>query len=149
MTPRVDELAGLALPVRPGAGGPRGEDAARELARVAAAAAAAKTSEATTLLDVGELLGITDYFVVTAGRSDRQVRAIVDEVGRRVRDAGGTRTRSVEGLAGCEWVLLDYGSFVVHVFGLEARERFGLERLWSDAPSVDFDPELAGERTSR
>lgn len=94
------------------------------------------------MLDVGDLLGITDYFVVSAGRNDRQVRAIVDEVARQVASAGGTSTRRVEGLAAAEWVLVDYGSFVVHVFDVETRERFGLERLWSDAAAVDWQGEI-------
>ncbi len=94
------------------------------------------------MLDVGDLLGITDYFVVSAGRNDRQVRAIVDEVARQLASAGGTSTRRVEGLAAAEWVLVDYGSFVVHVFDVETRERFGLERLWSDAAAVDWQGEL-------
>lgn len=112
------------------------------LAVAAARGASAKTLEETILLDVGDLLGITDYFVVTGGRNDRQVRAIVDEIGRTVRDAGGTTVRRVEGLTEAQWVLVDYGSFVVHVFDIEARERFGLERLWADAPRVGWEPVL-------
>lgn len=114
------------------------------LAIAAARGAAEKTLEETLLLDVGPLLGITDYFVVTGGRNDRQVRAIVDEVARAVRDVGGTSIRRVEGLAEAQWVLVDYGSFVVHVFGIEARERFALERLWADAPRVAWDLALTG-----
>ncbi|HUY30437.1 MAG TPA: ribosome silencing factor [Acidimicrobiales bacterium] len=146
MTSSVNQLT---VPVEPAvaAFAPGGAGGALDLALVAARAAATKTLEETSVLDVGDLLGITDYFVVTAGRNDRQVRAIVDEVARGVREAGGTQTRRVEGLAGAEWVLVDYGSFVVHVFGLEARARFGLERLWSDAPSVAWDSALAGERS--
>jgi ribosome-associated protein len=117
---------------------------ALDLAVLAARAASAKTLEETVLLDVGDLLGITDYFVLSAGRNDRQVRSIVDEVGRAVRDAGGTSVRRVEGLSEAQWVLVDYGSFVVHVFDIEARERFGLERLWADAPRVEWEPALAG-----
>jgi len=145
MTPRASEPDALTDPAVTSLRSQR-TAAVLDLVLAAADGAAAKTLEATTILDVGELLGITDYFLVTAGRNDRQVRAIVDEVARRVRDAGGTETRRVEGLAGAEWVLVDYGSFVVHVFGLEARERFGLERLWSDAPSVAWEPVLAGDR---
>lgn len=131
-------------------GGPEELAAAAEvpvlhLAIVAARGAAEKTDEETRLLDVGDLLGITDYFVVSAGRNDRQVRAIVDEVARQVKLAGGTSTRRVEGLSAAEWVLVDYGSFVVHVFDVETRERYGLERLWSDAPTVDWQGELGSE----
>jgi ribosome-associated protein len=119
---------------------PAGSGSALDLTIAAARGAFSKTLEETIVLDVGPLLGITDYFVVTAGRNDRQVRSIVDAVGKAVRDAGGTTVRRVEGFAEAQWVLVDYGSFVVHVFDIEARERFGLERLWADAPRVAWEP---------
>jgi ribosome-associated protein len=117
-------------------------------ALVAARAAAAKTLETTVVLDVGDLIGITDYFIITAGRNERQVRSIVDEVSRRLRELAGLSARQVEGLEGSHWVLLDYGDFVVHVFDTAARSLYSLERLWVDAPRVvvdDSDPvEVAG-----
>jgi len=115
-----------------------------ELAIVAAGAAAAKTLDGTVVLDVGEHIAITDYFVITSGRNDRQVRAILDEVGAAVRAAGGPPPRQVEGLSDLRWVLIDFGSFVVHVFHAEARDFYGLERLWADAPRVELEPALAG-----
>jgi ribosome-associated protein len=114
-----------------------------ELAIVAANAAADKTLDDTLVLDVGGQIAITDYFVITSARNDRQVRAVLDEVAARVRDAGGAPPRQVEGLADLRWVLMDYGSFVVHVFHAEAREFYGLERLWADAPRVEHEPALA------
>jgi len=108
-------------------------------ALVAARAASAKTLESTVVLDVGDLIGITDYFIVTAGRNERQVRSIVDEVSRRVREVAGLTVRGVEGLESSQWVLLDYGDFVVHVFETGARSLYSLERLWADAPRVDLD----------
>ena len=98
--------------------------------------------EPTTLLDVGEIISITDYFVVSAGRNDRQVRAIVDEVSRQLRAAGAGPPRQTEGLSDSKWVLLDYGDFVVHVFDNEARAFYGLERLWGDAAAVTFEPNM-------
>ena len=118
-----------------------------EHAVIAAKAASSKTMEDTVVLDVGDLLGITDFFVVTSGRNDRQVRAIVDEVSMKVREAGGGPVRQTEGLDSATWVLLDFGDFVVHVFDAEARSYYGLERLWSDAPRVDWDDQLAGAPT--
>lgn len=115
-----------------------------EHAVIAAKAASSKTMEDTVLLDVGEIMGITDYFVVTSGRNDRQVRAIVDEVSAKVRAAGGGSVRQTEGLESATWVLLDFGDFVVHVFDAEARNYYGLERLWGDAERVDWNSELAG-----
>jgi ribosome-associated protein len=103
---------------------------------VAAAAAASKTDEPTVVLDVGELLGITDHFVITSGSNGRQVRTIAEEVEMQVKALGGASPRYVEGLNDARWVLLDYGDFIVHVFLDEARQFYNLERLWSDAPRV-------------
>jgi ribosome-associated protein len=113
-------------------------------ALVAAAAASAKTLETTVVLDVGDLIGITDYFIITAGRNERQVRSIVDEVSQRLRELAGLSVRQVEGLEGSQWVLLDYGDFVVHVFDTAARSLYSLERLWADAPRVAADNVSAG-----
>ncbi len=108
------------------------------LAMVAAQAALQKTDEKTVLLDVQPLLSLTDYFVVSSGANPRQIKAIVDEVNRQVKLAGGHTPRQVEGLGQSEWVLVDYGSFIVHVFSNEARAVYGLERLWADAKSLDI-----------
>ena len=81
----------------------------------------------------------TDYFVITAGRNDRQVRAIVDEISRQVREHTGAPVCRVEGLEAMSWVLLDYGDFVVHVFDVTSRLTYSLERLWADAPRVSLD----------
>lgn len=115
-----------------------------EFALAAADAAAAKTLEPAVVLDVGELLGITDYFVIASGSNTRQVRTIADEVERGVREAGGGSPLRSEGLDDARWVLVDYGDFVVHVFLDEARDYYDLERLWADAPRVAPDP--AGSR---
>ena len=104
---------------------------------VAAGAASSKTDDPTVVLDVGDLLGITDHFVITSGTNVRQVRTIAEEVELRVKEQAGDAPRYVEGLDDARWVLLDYGQFVVHVFLDEARHYYNLERLWSDAPRVD------------
>jgi len=103
---------------------------------VAARAADAKSGEGTVILAMGDLLGVTDAFVVTSGRNSRQVRTIVDEVERQVKVASGRSPHRVEGLSDASWVLLDYGDFLVHVFLDEARAYYDLEHLWSDAPRV-------------
>jgi ribosome-associated protein len=113
-----------------------------ELALTAARAASAKTLEETVVLDVGDLIAITEYFVVTSGRNERQVRSIVDEVDRQCKAAGSGPARQVEGLTEGRWVLMDFGDVVIHVFDSEAREFYGLERLWSDADRVGVDTEL-------
>jgi ribosome-associated protein len=85
---------------------------------------------------VGEILGITDWFVITGGTNPRQVRAIVDEVEEQLTKAGGPKPVRIEGKDTLNWVLMDYGAFVVHVFAEEARDYYGLERLWSDVPRL-------------
>ncbi|MGA2837467.1 MAG: ribosome silencing factor [Acidimicrobiales bacterium] len=103
---------------------------------VAARAADAKSGEETVILAMGELLGVTDAFVVTNGRNQRQVKTIVDEVERQVKRDCGRSPLQVEGLADAYWVLMDYGDFLVHVFMDEARSFYDLEHLWNDAPRV-------------
>ena len=105
---------------------------------VAARAADAKSGEATVVLAMGELLGVTEAFVVTSGRNTRQVKTIVDEVERQVKVTSERSPVRVEGLADAYWVLMDYGDFLVHVFLDEARSFYDLEHLWTDAPRVDW-----------
>jgi ribosome-associated protein len=117
-----------------------------EQAVLAAEAASSKTLEPTVVIDVGDLIAITDYFVVASGTNDRQVRAIADEVEHRVKKSGGPSPRRVEGLDDARWVLMDYGDFVVHVFDREARSYYDLERLWGDAQRVDWEAEVGAAR---
>ena len=100
----------------------------------AARAADEKLGEATVVLAMGALLGVTDAFVITHGRNSRQVRTLVDEIERRVKETSGRSPRAVEGLRDLRWVLMDYGDFLVHVFQDEARRYYDLERLWGNAP---------------
>lgn len=117
-----------------------------DLVTVAAGAASAKSMDPTVVIEVGELLAITDYFVISSGRNDRQVRAIAEEVERQVHDRGGPKPRAVEGRDDARWILMDYGDFVVHVFDAEAREFYDLEHLWSDAPRLAWeDSELTAD----
>lgn len=115
----------------------------RRLAAVAARAAAAKVAQDTVVLEVGEVLAITDAFVVTSGANPRQVRTIAEEVEAKVSEAGGSKPLRVEGLDDARWVLLDYGDFVVHVFLDEVRRYYDIERLWSDAPRLDWEDEAS------
>jgi ribosome-associated protein len=104
----------------------------------AARAADAKQGVDTVVLAVGELLAITEHFVITHGSNPRQVKTIADEVERRVVETGGPKPRRIEGLDDLTWVLMDYGDFVVHVFNEDARRYYELERLWADVPVVDW-----------
>ena len=90
------------------------------------------------VLEVGDVLAITGWFVITGGTNTRQVRTIAEEIEEKVAEAGGPKPLRVEGLDAGQWVLLDYGDFIVHVFLDEAREFYDLERLWRDVPSLDW-----------
>jgi ribosome-associated protein len=109
-----------------------------EAATVAARVARDKLGTDTVVLAMHDLLGVTDAFVLTSGRNARQVRTLVDEIERQVEEATGRKPYSVEGLRDPRWVLIDYGDFIVHVFDTDTREYYDLERLWGDAPRVDW-----------
>lgn len=106
----------------------------------AARAASRKTDAPTVVLDVGDVLAITGWFVVTSGSSTRQVRAIAEAVEEDVAVAGGPRPLRIEGLDDGTWVLIDYGEVIVHVFDEETRSFYDIERLWRDVPVVDWSP---------
>ena len=93
------------------------------------------------MLDVGDIIGITEGFVLASGSNTRQVRAICDDVEFALKVEADISPRSTEGLSDASWVLMDYGVVVVHVFLDETREYYDLERLWSDAPRIDWEPD--------
>jgi ribosome-associated protein len=115
------------------------------LAAVKDAALAADDKQATDVLvlDVGDVLSITGWFVITSGSNPRLVRTIAEEVEARLKQAHGLAPLRTEGLDALRWVLLDYGDFVVHVFLDEERDYYQLERLWADVPVVAWHPEAA------
>jgi ribosome-associated protein len=115
-----------------------GVSQSRDVAIAAARAAAAKQATDVVILDVHEVIVITDFFVIATGSSDRQVKTIVDEVEKALREQGVKPVRR-EGETEGRWVLLDYIDVVVHVFAEEERDYYSLERLWSDAPRVDWE----------
>ena len=106
--------------------------------RIAARAADAKKAHDIVILDVGEIMGIVESFVIASAPNSRLVRAIVDEVERELFERTGDKPRAVEGLRDASWVLLDYGDLVVHVFLTETREFYDLERLWADVARVSW-----------
>lgn len=114
-----------------------------DLCRIAAQAAADKKAERPVILDVGPLLGIVEAFVICSAGNDRQVRAVAEEIERRLKEDGGPSPLRVEGKNQAVWILLDYGDLIVHVFLDESRAYYDLERLWKDAPRVSWDVELA------
>ena len=138
------EAAGLAGPGG-GAGSAGSLEVADEVdaqrwAMAAAAAADERKGVDTVVIDVGDVLVVTDLFVITHGNNARQVRAITEGVEESLKMAGGPAPRRIEGAEDRQWVLLDYGAFVVHVFDAERRALYQLERLWGDCDVLDWRP---------
>ena len=117
--------------------------------RVSAAIEAASEKKALDLvvLDLREIASFTDYFVIASGANERQVQAIADELYEKLKKSGSTAAR-VEGYKTAEWVLLDFGDFVVHVFEQKARQFYDLERLWREARKVELPAGLSGNESS-
>jgi ribosome-associated protein len=114
----------------------------RELVVAAARAAAEKQARDVVVLDVRELIVITDFFLIASGTSDRQVRTIAEEIENAMRPKGLRPVRR-EGEREGHWVLIDFVDFVAHVFLDADREFYDLERLWSDAPRVEWEERAA------
>ena len=110
-----------------------------EIAKVAALAADSKKASDVVLLDLSSMTDVCDYFLICSGENARQVDAIVDEVREKVSKNCGISPVSCEGHESLSWVLVDYGSVVVHVFRPESRDFYRLEALWGDAPRVDLE----------
>lgn len=93
-------------------------------------------------LDLREIASFTEIFVIATGANQRQVQAIADEINEQIKKQLASRPVRIEGYKSGEWVLLDYGDFVVHIFERNAREYYDLERLWLDARKVDIPENL-------
>src|SRR5918994_4660782 len=117
--------------------------------RVLAALHAASEKKALepVVLDLREIASFTDYFVIVSGANERQVQAISDEVYESLKKSGHAAAR-VEGYKTAEWILLDYGDFVVHVFEQKARKFYDLERLWRESKRVELPPEFSADSGS-
>jgi ribosome-associated protein len=95
-------------------------------------------------LALHEVASFTDYFVIASGTNVRQVQAVADEVQEQLRKRLGVKPARVEGYNSAEWVLLDYGDFIFHVFEEKSRRFYDLERLWRDAARVPLPPDEGG-----
>jgi ribosome-associated protein len=107
---------------------------------VAVRAAESKKATDIRVLDLTGITAFADYFVICTGANARNVQAIADEVGLRLKQAGELPF-SMEGYTQAEWILADYGDFLVHVFSPKSREYYDLERLWRNARTVEIPPE--------
>ncbi|MGA1408057.1 MAG: ribosome silencing factor [Ilumatobacteraceae bacterium] len=120
-------------------------ESAKELALVAARAADDKQGLDIAILDVSSVLAITEVFVITSASNSRQVKTIASEVTDKVRETLGRSPLHSEGAGEQQWVLLDYGDVVVHVFADEARRFYEIERLYLDMPKIAFGPVVPKE----
>lgn len=115
----------------------------KELAETVAALAWQKKAEEIVILDLRGLSSITDYFVICSGTSKPHLKAIRTEIKTRLREDSGNLAKSVDGEPESQWMVLDYGDVIVHIFHRSRREYFSLEDLWSDAPRIDWSHEPA------
>jgi ribosome-associated protein len=128
----------------------RGETKIQELDErilIALSAASEKKALEVVLLDLRDVATFTDYFLIASGANERQVQAIADEVVEKLKKSGTPAAR-VEGYRTAEWILIDYGDFIVHVFADKARKFYDLERLWREGRRAELPGEFANEPAS-
>jgi ribosome-associated protein len=94
------------------------------------------------VIDLRSIASFTEFFVLTSGSNGRQVQAICDEIESKLKSELKFRPIRIEGYQTADWVLMDYGDFVVHVFEQKQRDFYDLERLWRDASTVDLPENL-------
>jgi ribosome-associated protein len=122
---------------------------AAQLVRIAAEAAGDKLADDILAYDVSEQLVITDAFLLCSAPNDRQVRAIVDEVEKRLREEAGAKPVRREGEREGRWVLLDYADVIVHIQHEEDRMFYALERLWKDCPLIGLPESVTAHQAQR
>jgi ribosome-associated protein len=109
-----------------------------EEVKLAIASASEKKAFDITALDLREVTSFAEFFVIASGSNQRQVQAISDEIDEQLKKQLQVRPIRIEGYNSAEWILLDYGDFIVHIFEQKAREFYDLERLWRDAKKVEI-----------
>lgn len=119
------------------------DDDARDFAVLVARIADDKKGADVLVLQVGDVLGVTEYFVIVSAPNRRLVKTLVDEIEEQAREATGRSPLRTEGVREQQWVLVDYGDVVVHVFLSEIREFYEIERLYTDVPKVPWVAEAA------
>ena len=114
-----------------------------ELALAAARVAAENRGQDIVVLDMCQLTSLFDYFVVVSGTSRRQLHAISEEIDHMLEDKLNDKRMNIEGYRESRWIVLDYGTVVIHMFDQETREFYDLENLWAEAKRVDLSETLA------
>ena len=113
-----------------------------ERLQLALRSASAKKAFELVAIDLREVADFTEFFIIATGSNTRQVQAISDEIEEQLKKHQNEKPQRIEGYQTAEWILLDYGDFVVHVFEKDARKLFDLERLWRDAKKVVLPEEF-------
>jgi ribosome-associated protein len=113
-----------------------------EDAKLAVKCASDKKAFGLVALDLREIASFADYFIIAGGANTRQVQAISDEINEQLKNQLKVKSLRIEGYNSGEWILIDYGDFIVHIFEEKAREFYDLERLWRDAKKVEIPEEL-------
>jgi ribosome-associated protein len=111
---------------------------AAEVAVIAARAADEKQGSNIIVLNVGDILAITEMFVVVSASNSRQLRTIANEITAKIREESDRALLRSEGMSEQQWVLLDYGDVIVHIFSEDIREFYEIERLYQDVPVLDW-----------
>lgn len=113
-----------------------------ETVKLALTCASDKKAFNTVAIDLREIASFTEFFLITTGANQRQVQAIADEIEEQLKKQLSTKPVRTEGYNSADWVLMDYGDFIVHIFEQKAREFYDLERLWRDAKKVELPAEI-------
>ena len=115
-----------------------GKDRSAELARIAISALEDKKAEDVRVIDIGDVSVLADYFIIANGNNRTQVQAMADEVEQRLGRAGA-EPKQIEGYQTGNWVLLDFGDVIIHIFDAQNRLFYDLERIWKDGRQIDPD----------
>ena len=115
-----------------------GKDSSPELARLAIAALEDKKAEDVRVIDIGDVSVLADYFIIASGNNRIQVQAMADEVEERLGRAGAI-PKQIEGYQAGNWVLLDFGDVIIHIFDAQNRLFYDLERIWKDGTQITPD----------
>lgn len=113
-----------------------------EVVKLALVCASEKKAFDMVALDLREIASFTEFFIICSGANQRQVQAISDEINEQLKKQLKTKAIRIEGYNAAEWILLDYGDFIVHIFEKEARDFYDLQRLWRDASKVQIPSEI-------
>ena len=110
--------------------------------QLAVRSASEKKASDLLVMDLRQIASFAEFFIIATGANQRQVQAVSDEIEEQLKKQLSTRPIRIEGYSSAEWILMDYGDFIVHIFNKEAREFYDLERLWRDGGKVALPDEL-------